>query len=334
MSVARRRFLQMAAVAGTAAVVRSEDASAASSQPPARCLRGGFALDAERLRIFSPAVRAPLKIMVIGDTHLFLDDARGEPYQSYSGRMAKTYNTTKHVATGASTTPQACFEEALSRAREERVALLVLVGDILSFPSEAAVEWAHARLQASGVPYLYIAGNHDWHYEGMEGTSHDLRATWTAQRLAPLYQGRHPLMAAVDVGGVRAVVIDDSTYEILPEQAAFFREQVASGMPLALFMHIPLYAPGRGIGFGCGHPDWNASRDKNWQIERRMKWPEAGHTPTTLSFRRDVFAAPNLLGVFAGHIHRPSLDCVNGIPQIVTAANAAGGFVTAEFLPV
>lgn len=333
MPVVRRRFLQMAAVAGAAAAVR-EGRAAARPLQPAHCLRDGFALDAECVRIYSSAVRAPLKIMVIGDTHLFLDDARGEPYRTYSGRMAKAYNTTKHVVTGAPTTPQACFEQTLSRAREERVALLVLVGDILSFPSEAAVEWAHARLQASGVPYLYIAGNHDWHYEGLEGTSHALRQTWTMRRLAPLYQGRHPLMAAIEVGGLRAVMIDNSTYEILPEQAAFFREQVASGAPLALFMHIPLYAPGRAVGFGCGHPDWNAAHDKHWQIERRMKWPESGHTPTTLAFRRDVFAAPNLLGVFAGHIHRPSLDCVNGVPQIVTAANAAGGFVTAEFMPL
>ncbi|HRR34157.1 MAG TPA: metallophosphoesterase [Kiritimatiellia bacterium] len=330
MPVVRRRFLQMAAVAGAATAVRSGHA-AVDPQPTAQRLRGGFALDGERIRIFSAAVRKPLKIMVVGDTHLFLDDARGEPYRAYSGRMAKAYNTTKHVVTGAPTTPQDCFEQTLSRAREERVALLVLAGDILSFPSEAAVEWAHARLQASGVPYLYIAGNHDWRYEGMEGTSHALRQTWTMRRLAPLYQGRHPLMAAIEVGGLRAVVIDNSTYEILPEQAAFFREQVASGAPLALFMHIPLYAPGRAVGFGCGHPDWNAAHDKHWQTERRMKWPESGHTPTTLSFRREVFAAPNMLGVFAGHIHTPSLDCVNGIPQIVTAANAAGGCVVAEF---
>jgi hypothetical protein len=78
--------------------------------------------------------------------------------------------TTKHVVTGAPTTPQACFEQTLSRGREERVALLGLVGDILSFllkpPSSGA-----ARLQVWPCLILDIAGHHDWHYEGLEGTS-------------------------------------------------------------------------------------------------------------------------------------------------------------------
>ena len=64
---------------------------------------------------------------------------------------------------------------------------------------EAAVEWARARLEASGVPYLYVAGNHDWHYEGLPGAEAALRAEWAEKRLKPLYQGRHPLMAAADV---------------------------------------------------------------------------------------------------------------------------------------
>jgi hypothetical protein len=52
-----------------------------------------------------------------------------------------------------------------------------------------------------------------------------------------------------------------------------------------------------------------------------------------MDFHREVFAAPNLLGVFAGHIHRQSIDVINGIPQFVTTANATGGFMDVEFLP-
>ncbi len=296
-------------------------------------MRGSFAVDANHVRFFSSAVRVPLKIMVIGDTHLFLDDARGEPFTSYSGRMAKAYNKTKHFKTGGPTHPQESFEKALAFAKESRVHLLALVGDVFSFPSEAAIDWAYARLKTAGVPYLYIAGNHDWHYEGMEGSETALRTEWTAKRLKTLYQGQHPLMAVCEINGVRFVAIDDSTYEILPEQLAFFRDQVASGLPLVLLMHIPLYAPGRDVGFGCGHPEWGAKRDKNWEIERRPKWPEAGHTPVTRAFRREVFAAPNLLGIVAGHTHQQSLDCINGVPQFVTEANANGAFLSAEFLP-
>ncbi len=331
-SVSRRSFLLGASLAGAALPF----AGCVNASFPGQ-KKGGvprsFAVDGNRVRFFSPAFRKPLKVMVIGDTHLFLDDARGEPFKSYSGRMAKAYNGTKHFRTGAPTHPQESFEKTLALAKTERVDLLALVGDIFSFPSEAAIEWAHARLNASGVPYLYIAGNHDWHYEGMAGAEAALRTEWAAKRLHPLYQGSHPLMGACEINGIRFVAIDDSTYEILPEQLAFFRDQVASGRPLVLLMHIPLFAPGRNVGFGCGHPDWGAAHDKHWQIERRPRWPEKGHTPTTMAFRRDVFAAPNVLGVIAGHLHHPSLDCVNGIPQLVVEANAAGAYLTAEFLP-
>jgi hypothetical protein len=177
-----------------------------------------------------------------------------------------------------------------------------------------------------------VAGNHDWHYEGMPGALDELRSTWIQKRLLPLYQGRNPLMTVREIQGIRLIVLDNSTYEIQPEQLEFFRVQAATGQPLALFVHIPLYAPGRGVGFGCGHPDWGAETDRNYELERRPRWPVAGHTAVTRTFHHEVFATPNLLGIFAGHIHRPSVDIVNGLPQFVTEANATGAYLAAEFL--
>ena len=204
--------------------------------------------------------------------------------------------------------------------------LIALSGDIFSFPSQAAVEWAHNSLVETGIPFAYIAGNHDWHYEGMKGSSESLRAAWTEKHLKPMYQGNHPLYASYDLNGFRMVCIDNSTYEILPEQLDFFRKQVASGLPLILMMHIPLYVAGRSIGFGCGHPLWGAEADRGFEIERREKWREEGHTDTTMSFRDEVFMSENLLCVLTGHIHRPSLDVEGGVPQVVTRYNVGGAF--------
>ena len=291
-------------------------------------------LDQNKVFFYSEAIKESVKVVHIADTHLFKDDERGIPFQEYSNRMAKAYNQTTHFQTQVKTNPEEAFEQALAFAREANADLIALNGDIFSFPSEAAIEWVQSKLKETGIPYIYSAGNHDWHYEGMEGTMETLRDTWIEKRLLPLYQGNDPLQAAYDFKGIRFLAIDNSTYQINEEQLVFFKKQVASGVPLVLLVHIPMYAPGKQIYFGCGNPNWGAATDKNFEIERRPKWPESGHTQTTLNFHQEVFAAPNLIAVFAGHTHRNSIEIINGKPQIVTDDNASGAYLDIDFLPL
>lgn len=331
----RRDFLRSASTT-TAALGLAGCSTTTSRQHATRSksrVRGAFSFENPRVRCFSPALEKPVRIHFIPDTHLWRDDARGEPYRPFSGRMAKAYNATRHFQSSAVTHPEESFTASLKLAKANHADLVILAGDLFSFPSEAALEWAQDQLNQAGLPYAYVAGNHDWHYEGMEGTSDQLRETWIHKRLRPLYQGAHPLMATRDVGGLRFVLIDNSTYQIHPEQLDFYRAQVRSRLPLVLVVHIPLYVPGRPVGFGCGHPEWGAKTDQGFETERRPRWPESGHTPTTMAFHRDVFSTPNLLGVFAGHVHRASADFLNGIPQIVSDANAVGAYLDIEFLP-
>jgi hypothetical protein len=321
----RRNFIQAATVTTGGLFVPDK----ADFTGPSR----KFSLDQNKVKIYAPEIKNPLKVLMVSDTHLWMDDQRGEPYHQYSERMAKAYNRTKHFLTGESTDPNESFEKMLKLGVDSGIDLLSLPGDLFSFPSEAAIDWVAAKLAASGLPYIYTAGNHDWHYEGMVGSLVSLRNQWTKDRLKPFYQGEHPLMGARDVKGVRFVTIDNSLYEIMPEQLDFFRSQLHTGKPMVLFVHIPLYAPGRSVGFGCGHPQWGWDADRNFALERRPRWPKAGHSATTMAFHKEVFSAANLLGVFAGHIHKQSLDVVNGIPQFVADANATGAFMEIDFLP-
>ncbi|MEX0771760.1 MAG: metallophosphoesterase [Balneolales bacterium] len=297
-------------------------------------LQGYVTMDENRVNYYSSAVRQSLKIILATDTHLGMNDERGDPYRKYSDRMAKAYNQTSHFKTGEPTNPQESFRHVVQLAKESGADMLALPGDLFSWPSEAAIEWVQEILDDAGVPYIFVAGNHDWHYEGMEGSMEDLRATWIEKRLLPLYQGKNPLMAAYDIKGIRFVAIDNSTYQISDEQLAFFRAQVESGLPLVLLVHIPLYAPGRPVNYGCGHPEWGAAADSIFEIERRPRWPESGHTATTMNFYREVFSAPNLLGSFSGHIHRPSFEQVNGTPQFVADNNASGAFLDINLNPL
>ena len=327
----RRTFLKTAAIGSTLLGARG---LATGAPVPGSLKAPAFAFDENQIRIFSPRFEQRTLATVVADTHLFRDDARGFPYREYSGRMAKAYNRTRHYKTNAETSPEQGLIETLAMARDNKSDLFAMVGDIFSFPSEAAIDWVGEAVAGTGLPYLYVAGNHDWHYEGMEGTSESLRADWIRKRLASLYQGRDPMMACHTVNGIRFLAIDNSTYEISEAQLAFFNEHAASGAPLVLLVHIPLYAKGRPVSFGCGHPNWGAATDKNFRVERRPQWPEAGHTEITKAFHRTVFSSRSLLCILAGHTHRQSMDWVNGIPQVVAEPNLRGGFLTVEFVPV
>ncbi len=323
----RRNFIHTTVAAASVAVLSNE---AQAKNAPKRQSR--FSLDQNKVKIYAPEFNKPVKVLFVSDTHLWMDDQRGEPFTQYSGRMAKAYNETRHFQTGKPTNPNDSFENIVQQAKKSNVDLLALPGDLFSFPSEAAIEWAYKQLNESGLTYQYAAGNHDWHYEGMVGSAVDLRKQWSETRLKPLYQGNNPLMTVNEIKGIRFVMLDNSTYEILPEQLQFFRDQVKTQKPIVLFVHIPLYAPGRSMGFGCGNPQWGWDADRGYEVERRLRWPKTGHTSITMDFHKEVFSASNLLGIFAGHTHKQSLDVVNGIPQFVTDPNAAGGFIEIEFL--
>jgi predicted phosphodiesterase len=318
----RRNFLGATLVSGLGLPFYSFAGKNQTQSKPE--VRDVFSLDKNLVHIYTNAEIKPTRIFHITDTHLALEDEREIPFKTYSERMGNAYKINKHFETSEDVTCVQSFERTLQKAKEQKADFLALTGDIFSFPSEAAIEWVIQKLKETGIPFGYIAGNHDWHYEGMTGSSHQLRETWANERLKPMYQRNNYLFGHYDKNGVRMIFIDNSTYEIVPEQLEFFKQQISSGMPMILNMHIPLYMPGRSLGYGCANPQWGEETDKGFEVERREKWRKGGHTPTTFSFYEEVFKAKNLLAIFAGHTHRPALDVRNNIPQIVSGPNTTG----------
>ena len=329
----RRGFIQASALSGCGLAIGSAD----GGTPPigtGRPLDRVFSADGNRATIRTATSVKPLRVFHLTDTHLAIRDGREDPFRQYSDRMAGGYRVNRHFLTGLEISAEAAFEETLALAKAQRADFLALTGDILSFPSEAAVEWVVEKLKETGIPYAYVAGNHDWHYEGMPGSSIKLRETWIEKRLKPLYQGMDPLCAVYDLAGIRFVCIDNSVYEILPEQLEFFNTQVATGMPLILLIHIPMFIPGRPVGYGCGHPDWGPETDMDFKLERRDPWHGGGQSKATFDFHQAVFAAPNLLAILAGHTHRQAIDVKNNIPQWVGGHNANGFFTDLRINPL
>ena len=123
-----------------------------------------------------------------------------------------------------------------------------------------------------------------------------------------------------------------------PEILDAYKREAKGKQPKLLFSHIPYYAPGFGVTYGCGNPDWNEAHDRGFRAERRPKWPADGPSAVTYEMWRTVGKAcrqHRVLATFAGHIHSLSSSVVDGWPQFVTPANAEGGYyeVTVEPMP-
>ena len=284
MKISRRDFIGATAAFAAAAGCTGPRCSIDKTNRP-------FSLDGRcTLRMPVPGLKESVNFLVVGDTHFNFHDGRDDAYADNYKRMAR------------SPAPRDALAKAMKRAREVQADIVLLVGDILSFPTLANIDHLRAELDRCGLPWLYVAGNHDWHFEGDSGSDIEQRARWAESRLKPFYQGENPIMYSRVVKGVRMVMIDNSVYHVLPEQLAFWKQEAAKGDPIALFMHIPLWLEGWNITT-CGHPDWGAATDPYWEIERRERWAEK-LMPSTYAFREAVINTPNLVGVFTGHKHK------------------------------
>lgn len=300
----RRGFLSMStAVAALPVLGAAKAAQGVEPQSAAAPASKDFFVDWTRNRLVLPRIglKESVRLRVIGDTHFnFYDERDAEYTDNYSRMAGGARGKVRHLP------EEGVFEKFWDIITEAKVTdcdAILLLGDIISFPTLANVEAAKRLIDASPVPCYYIAGNHDWHFEGLEGTSTELRETWVGKRLMPLYpKGADPMMYSAVVKGVRIVAIDNSNFFITPAQLAFWKSEVAKGNPVVLMMHIPIWAEGGDDTHFAG-PNWGAAVDPYFEIERRPRWPERANKET-YEFREEVLRTPNLVGVFTGHVHR------------------------------
>jgi len=270
--------------------------------------------------IKSSLISKSVRVLHVSDSHVSVT-GDGEPEVApFCGRMHAAYSEYDRLGN---------FLMAMDVAVKQDVDLIVLSGDQVNYPGKRAVARLTDGLTATGKEWVYTAGNHDWHYEGMPGSSADLRERWR-QELTPFYAGADPHASAADVRGVRFVMIDNSTYQVDDGQLSFFREQIDTNLPVVLVVHIPLSvstlrASRRGKPLS-GDPAWGAETDRNWETERRERWPTTGNLPSTKDFLADVAAAPQVVAVLCGHIHEARVDPVSATAnQYVVAPGYAGG---------
>lgn len=327
----RRSFLKKGAVAAAASL--SIPALSLGAQRGARGAEFARTSTDVEATIMVKGLPGPYTVLQVSDSHISHDGEADEKYKTYSSRMGKAYPTVIHPKTKERVAPLAGFAAMMEMAKESEVDFIALTGDIVNYPSTTAVEAVRKAVEATGIPYNYTAGNHDWHYEGMAGSADELRAEWSEKGLKPLYNGGNPLYGSSLANGLNLVTIDNSTYQVNQEQLDFYRRQLSRPEPIVLFMHIPIYMPTLGAG-SCGHPQWGAAVDRGYEVERRERWPESGNSPTTVAFVKEVMATKRLTGIFVGHYHRSTAMSFNGIHQYISGSAFNGQYRLIRFLPL
>lgn len=278
-----------------------------------------------------------VRILHITDSHVSVINEDEKQYHSYSSRMDKAFRKVKHYRTKKKLTPGNMFLDLLDIAKEENVDLIVLTGDIVNNPSRSSISFIHESLKSTAIPYIYIAGNHDWHYEGMEGSDESLRQTWIENCLLPLYRGKTPLYSSTVIGGINFVAIDNSTYQVNEDQLRFYRTQIELNYPIVLLLHIPLYLGKKANQKEftvCGAPNWGWAIDRNYKIEKRERWSKTGNRATTVEFLDAVKDTSSLAAVLAGHTHKNQISPVSERSnQFVTGCSAYGHYRLLKFEP-
>lgn len=249
--------------------------------------------------------RQGASVLHLTDTHLSDCDSRNPDLvgamakwqQVFGGRMSQN------------------VERLVRLANELEVGAVALTGDIVHCPTEANLDLGRKLFQQLKMPWGYALGNHDWTGAPPPDREHwrSKYSRWTDRPLS---------WHSLNLAGVDLVFIDNSDYQISPEQLQKTETLARAGNPCILFMHIP-------ISLESLRPDalavWKVPilmGDPTWTKEARKQWGNAEtDAASTLEFIELVKNNPNLQAVFAGHLHFSHQDQYRpGHSQYVTDA--------------
>ena len=250
----------------------------------------------------------PIRILQVSDCHL--SGCCEEDSEKAKAKSKK--KTAEFLKETGGVTQEQRLKEALDLSAEYDA--LALTGDIADSPSRANLELLASMLE--GRRYLYTFGNHDYYtYDSDSGNADDReRFLDDFLRFLPC----DPTMDSLQVGGVNLVALDDSLAQFSALQLEFLKAEAAKGLPILLFLHLPIYSP----TFVPQAYEW-------WDSSMCVGTPAdvlAAHGETDPKMRAEVETLlmldyireePLIKAVFASHLHFSDEANVLGKPQFV-----------------
>lgn len=273
-----------------------------------------------------------VQMLHLTDVHLLHYDERDADHADACRDFCERFANNECDRSGRSYAPDKAFERVMCEAATMNLDLLALTGDIVHYPSLAAIEHLTAIVNDLGVPAMYTCGNHDVHFTD-EPVNHERRQAWLS-RFKSLH-GERSDYEVREIANMRFVAVDSFDCQISAQQLAFFEQQLAADVPVVVLTHIPVSLPtlrARTIQemdapVLMGDPDWSVASRDEWQITE--------DTPETLEFVRLITQTPNVVACFCGHIHFAHHDAMGPrAVQYVGKPGFRGGRRLVEFKPL
>ena len=277
--------------------------------------------------ILIEGLKQDLKLLHLTDTHVVESDDRDPDGTEHVERYGAIF--AEHTPGGVP--PTEIFQKSIDDVGGLDIDAAMLTGDIIHFPSYAGLEAIEKGVEALGVPYLYTQGNHDWFFPHLPWTDDTRRQYYP--RFAGLTAG-DPSFQVADIGGVRLIAVDNSTYQVSGDQLNRLRRELDGGQPSLLLVHVPLSVASLE---GAVMERWKApivmGADEGWTAETREKWKVPKNEDATLECLEFLTTGPcdNLAAVFCGHVHFAHVDILReGCCQYVTAPGFEGRYRIVE----
>ncbi len=125
-------------------------------------------------------------------------------------------------------------------------------------------------------------------------------------------------MDSMQVGGVNLVALDDSLAQFSKLQLEFLRSEIRRGLPILLFLHLPVYSP---TFVPKAYEWWDSSMCVGTPLEvlaahgeTDPKMPAEEATQAMLEL---ICTKPLIKAIFASHLHFADESTVLGKPQFV-----------------
>lgn len=260
---------------------------------------------------------SPVRLMHVTDAHVC---------RAYADEGDKLVRLAKQRGDdfGGEAQVEALLESAIRRGAEQNIPF-VFTGDLYDFISRGSLDYLQTLLDP--LDYLCTAGNHDFcTAPGADVEDHPFKLR-QLPRIAPRFRS-NLLFDHKIVGGVNLVAMDNSYHQFFAGQLDLLKAEAARGLPILLFLHVPLFeaglaesvlARGSDAAYVTAAPDEVRAR----YAPHRAEYQKA--TEVTMRCVEYIESAPEIRAVFAGHTHYNYESALpGGTMQYVTGGTYRG----------